>query len=328
MSSVKGYIVRRASFSILTFIILLLLNFLIPRAMPGDPARILVNEYQLPMDIVKELRARFNLDAPIHEQFLAYLRETLLHANFGYSYRYYPMTVWELLMQRLPWTLFLLGIASVTTPIFGILLGIITGWRRGSRFDVFVASISMFIWAIPYFWLAMILLYVFGYIIPIFPLSHAITPAATYNTPIEYILDILRHAALPVIALTITGYASYTLIARGSMIDTIAEDYILMAEAKGLPERRIMLNHAARNALLPVITMVALRFGFIVGGSIYTETVFSYPGVGLLIYEAITYHDYPVLQGAFFLLSLTVILANLIADLIYLIVDPRVRYTR
>ncbi|MEM1547324.1 MAG: ABC transporter permease [Candidatus Methanomethylicia archaeon] len=327
MSSIKSFIMRRIWFSTLTFIILLILNFIIPRAMPGDPARILVNEYQLPMEAVNQLKATFNLDKSIQEQFLAYLRETLLHLNFGYSYRYYPTTVWELLMQRLPWTILLLGVASITTPAFGILLGIISGWRRGKKTDLAITSTSMFIWAIPYFWLAMVLLYLFGYLIPIFPLGHAVTPGVSHQNLFEYVVDVLRHMILPIIAITLTGYASYTLITRNAMIETLMEDYILTAEAKGLPEKKIMLNHAARNALLPTVTMVALRFGFIVSGSIYTETVFSYPGVGLLIYEAITYHDYPVLQAAFFLLSITVILANIIADIVYLIVDPRVKYT-
>lgn len=321
----REYIVRRLVRLIVTFVVVLVLNFFIPRAMPGNPANILANENQLPPETAKQLIKLFKLDEPIWNQFIAYIINTF-QGNWGISYRYYPTTVYELLMQRLPWTIFLLGISTITTALLGMFLGIIAGWKRGSKIDSTISISSMFIWAIPYYWLAMMLVYVFGYILRLTPISQALTPGAEYSSFFDFALDALYHAILPISAITLTAFATYTLLTRNTMLDVLTEDFVTVAKAKGLPERVVMIKHVLRNALLPPITILSLRFGFIVGGAIFTETVFSYPGVGLLIYESIIYHDYPVLQGAFFLLSITVILANLVADIVYVLLDPRVRY--
>jgi len=321
----REYLAKRLVQAAFTFFVVLLLNFTIPRLMPGDPARILANEGMLPKEAVDTLVRTFNLDRPYHEQLVSYLVNAF-RGDFGFSYKYYPTTVMELLLTRLPWTILLLGLATITTSIFGIVIGLVCAWKRESKTDVAALSVSIFIWAIPYFWLAMVLLYLFGYIFPIFPLGHGVTVGARHGGFVEYLGDVLWHLALPVIAITLTGYASYSLITRNTMIETLAEDYVLTAEAKGLSERQVLLRHAARNALLPLVTMIALRLGFIVSGAIFTETVFSYPGVGLLIYESIMYQDFPVLQGAFFILSVTVIVANLTADVLYSILDPRIKY--
>lgn len=321
----KIYVLRRLIRLIITFFVVLVLNFIIPRAMPGNPANILANENQLPPETAKYLIEIFKLNRPIWDQFTAYIINTF-QGNWGFSYRYYPETVYELLMQRLPWTIFLLGISTITTALLGMLLGIIAGWKRGSKVDSTISVSSIFIWSIPYYWLAMMLVYVFGYLLKLTPTSHALTPGLEYTTFLDFAVDALYHAILPISAITLTAYATYVLITRNTMLDVLSEDFITVAKAKGLPERAVMIKHVLRNALLPPITILSLRFGFIVSGAIFTETVFSYPGVGLLIYESIIYHDYPVLQGAFFLLSITVILANLLADIIYMILDPRVRY--
>lgn len=308
------------------FLIIVFLNFILPRAMPGDPASILANEYNLPADTVRILRSIWRLDRPLQEQFLAYL-QSLFTGQWGYSYKYYPRTVYELVMERLPWTLLLQSITSLTVSALGIAMGILAGWKRGTKVDISITVSAIVVYAIPYYWLALMLQYTFGYVVRVFPVAHAVTPGLSHANFLEYSLDVLWHLALPVIAVTLTAYASYTLVSRNSMVDVLEEDFIFVARAKGLPER-IIMKHAVRNALLPPLTMLAIRLGHIVGGAVVTETVFSYPGVGYLIYESIIYKDYPVLNAAFFMLATTVIAANFVADVLYAVVDPRIRYVR
>ncbi|MEM2207993.1 MAG: ABC transporter permease [Sulfolobales archaeon] len=322
----RYFLLSRLLRVLVVFFIIVLLNFLLPRAMPGDPASILANEYNLPSDTVRVLRSLWKLDRPLHEQFFAYL-ESLFTGQWGYSYKYYPMAVYELVMERLPWTLLLQGITSMTVSIFGIVMGIIAGWRRGTKVDISVTLSAIVVYAIPYYWLALMMQYAFGYILRIFPVAHAITPGITHTNFLEYVADVIWHLTLPVVAVTLTAYASYTLVTRNSMVDVLEEDFIFVAKAKGLPES-VVMRHAMRNALLPPLTMLAIRLGHIVGGAVITETVFSYPGVGYLIYESIIYKDYPVLNAAFFMLAITVIVANFIADMLYAVVDPRIRYVR
>ena len=311
---------------IAVFFIIIVLNFILPRAMPGNPASILANEYNLPPETVKILVSLWKLDRPLHEQFIAYI-QSLFTGQWGYSYKYYPRTVYELVMERLPWTLLLQGVTSITVPAFGILMGILAGWKRGTRYDIAVTMSAIVVYAIPYYWLALMFQYIFGYQLRLFPISQALTPGANYGSFLEYVADVLWHLTLPVLAVTLTAYASYTLVTRNSMVDILEEDFMFVARAKGLPERTIM-KHAVRNALLPPLTMLAIRLGYMVGGSVITETVFSYPGVGYLIYESIMFKDYPVMNAAFFMLSITVIAANFAADLMYAVVDPRIRYVR
>ncbi len=320
----SSFLTRRAIRLIITFFIVIVLNFLLPRLMPGDPIAILVKQSGLPDSAIQQLREQFKLDKPLWDQFVAYLIN-LFKGNWGYSYRYYPSTVKDLIFQRLPWTLLLLGTSSITVFLFGVIQGFIAGWRHGTKTDTAITLVAVLVYAIPYYWLALMLQYLFGYKLRWLPTSQALTFGATYHSFFDYALDVARHLVLPVLAITLTAYAAYTLVTRNTMIDVLGEDFIVTAKAKGLPERKVMW-HAARNSLLPPVTMLAIRFGHIVGGAVFTETVFSYPGVGLLIYESIIYKDYPVLGGAFFILAVTVIIANFIADLLYAWLDPRVRY--
>ena len=322
----RHFLLGRLARVLVVFMIIVVLNFLLPRAMPGNPASILANEFNLPAETVRILTDLWKLDRPLHEQFVAYLT-SLFTGQWGYSYKYYPRTVYELVMERLPWTLLLQGVTSLTVSSFGMLLGILAGWRRGTRYDLAITMSAIMVYSIPYYWLAMMLQYSLGYVLRVFPVAHALTPGARYGPPLDYVVDVLWHLALPVLAVTLTAYASYTLVTRNSMVDVLEEDFIFVARAKGLPDRLVM-RHALRNALLPPLTMLAIRLGHIVGGAVITETVFSYPGVGYLIYESIIYKDYPVLNAAFFMLAVTVIAANFVADLIYAAVDPRIRYVR
>ncbi len=322
----RYFLLSRLVRMLAVFFVIVLLNFALPRAMPGDPASILVNEYNLPAETVRVLRTLWKLDRPIHEQFVAYI-ESLFTGQWGYSYKYFPRTVYELVMERLPWTLLLQGTTSLTVSGFGMLLGVLAGWRRGTRTDVSITISAILVYAIPYYWLALMMQYLFGYVLRVLPVAHAVTPGLAHASFLEYVADVLWHLTLPVLAVTLTAYASYTLVTRNSMVDVLEEDFIFVARAKGLPERVIM-KHAVRNALLPPLTMLAIRLGQIVGGAVITETVFSYPGIGYLIYESIMYKDYPVLNAAFFILAITVIAANFLADMLYAAVDPRIRYVR
>lgn len=322
----RYFLLNRLLRMLIVFFAIVSLNFLLPRTMPGDPASILANEYNLPAETVRMLRSMWRLDSPLHEQFVAYL-ESLFTGRWGYSYKYFPRTVYELVMERLPWTLLLQGTTSLTVSAFGMLLGVLAGWRRGTKTDISITVSAILVYAIPYYWLALMLQYALGYVLRLFPVAHAVTPGVAHANPLEYAIDVLWHLALPVLAVTLTAYASYTLVTRNSMVDVLEEDFIFVARAKGLPER-IVMKHAVRNALLPPLTMLTIRLGHIVGGAVITETVFSYPGVGYLIYESIIYKDYPVLNAAFFMLAITVIAANFAADLLYAAVDPRIRYVR
>jgi peptide/nickel transport system permease protein len=323
------YLVRRTLNSVLAFVVAVVFIFIIPRLMPGSPTDQFASQYRLPGPVVAELKEMFGLDKSIETQFVLYIKNVLLTfpPNFGLSYNFYPATVWSLLAQALPWTIFLLGTSSILTAILGVALGMMSAWYRGSKLEAFISSSSMFMLSVPYFWVAMILVLFFGVFLRLFPFAGAVSPSAVYNGfSIPWLFDVLYHGALPVLTLTIGSFASYTLIMKDNMMATLGEDYILTAEAKGVKREDIMIKHAARNAVLPVMTLFVLRLGFLVGGSILTETVFSYPGIGLLLYGAVTGLDYPLIQGAFFVLAFTVILSTLVADILYTILDPRIRY--
>ncbi|RLG47663.1 MAG: ABC transporter permease [Thermoproteota archaeon] len=321
----REYVIKKSIFSLITFLFVLIFNFALPRMMPGDPLSHFMSSARLTPEMQEMVIKRFGLDKPLWDQFKIYIRN-VFRGDFGVSYSFYPQTVMEVIMKRLPWTLALLLISTTISTILGVLTGIIAAWKRGSKLDVGILLFSLTFWSMPYYWWAMMLLLIFGLHLGWFPLGGAMTAGLSHPTFFSFLKDYLRHAALPIFALVVASYASRTLIMRNTMITVLGEDYILVAEAKGLPEKRIMFSHAARNAMLPIITMIALNFAFIVGGAVFTETVFSYPGVGRAIYQAVLHRDYPLLQGAFFILSITVILANFIADLLYAKLDPRIKY--
>jgi peptide/nickel transport system permease protein len=321
----KDFVIKRSMFSLLTFLVILLLNFTLPRAMPGDPLSHFMGTAKLTPEMREMVIKRFGLDKSTQEQFVIYIQNTF-RGDFGISFSFYPQPVMTVIMKRLPWTLSLLLISFFLSTSLGMLTGIFSAWRHGSNLDVGILTTSMLFWSMPYYWMAMVLLLIFGLYLGWFPLGGAITAGVEHSGVLDFLADYLKHAFLPLVALTIGGYASRTMVMRNTMIGVLGEDYILTAEAKGLSDRTVMMRHAARNAMLPMVTMLALNLGFIVGGAVFTETVFSYPGVGRLVYTAIMQRDYPLLQGAFFVLSITVLTANFLADLAYAKLDPRVTY--
>lgn len=319
------WLFKRLTTSLLVLFMALVINFMLPRLMPGDPLNVFTGGVKLTAEARQAIIERFGLDAPLWKQFIYYFNNTL-RGDLGVSFYYFPRSVWAVIMSALPWTLLVIVSSLLFQVAIGYSLGVIGAWRAGSKLDYFLQTISIIIFSAPLFWIAMVLLYVGGYVLGWFPLSGAFTPASFYESAWEQILDILKHASLPVISLTIAQYAAYQLILRNTMVNVLREQYISTAEAKGLAPKQIKHHHAARNALLPMITFLGLSFSFSMGGSVFIETVFSYPGIGKLIYDSVISRDYPVLQGSFFLLTLVVIVINFFVDIIYRLLDPRIKY--
>jgi len=301
----------------------LLLNFLLPRLMPRTPLQYLAGEDvgNLPPEAKAALLAKHHLDKPLHIQFLYYLKD-VIRLDFGVSFKN-ATPIRELILQRLPWTLLLTGSALVLSTLVGVAMGAFAGWRRGRRADVGILALFIFLESLPSFWVGMMLVAIFAAGLKWFPVFGAVTP---YGGLVgwERVLDILHHLALPLLTLTIVSISGTFMITRYSMLGVLGDDYILMARAKGLGERVILFRHAMRNALLPVATVFIMNIGFLVSGATVVETVFSYPGIGRLMFEAVLGRDYPVMQATFLITTVSVVFMNLLADLVYPLLDPRV----
>lgn len=308
----------------IVLLITLLINFSLPRFMPGSPLELLAGEDvgRLSTEERDEIMGRHGLDQPIPKQFVIYLGQ-LREGDLGYSYRQ-NRPVSEIIWERLPWTLLLTGSALILSSLVGVVFGTLAAWRRGKFSDVGSLSLFIFLDSMPSFWLGMIMVALFGARLRWFPVFGARTPFADY-TGWAAAVDILHHLALPLATLTLVTIAGLFLIIRYSTLETMGEQYITVARAKGLKERIIIFRHVLRNAMLPAITVFMLSLGYIVSGTTVIETVFAWPGLGRLMFEAVMQRDYPVLQASFMVVTVCVIAANLIADLLYPLVDPRVR---
>ncbi|WP_165984345.1 ABC transporter permease [Streptomyces sp. YIM 98790] len=321
------YLLQRIAFYLATAWAAITLNFLIPRLMPGDPVQALINRYQgqLSTGAIDSLRTLFGLeqDRALWQQYLDYLGN-LFSGDLGTSFTYFPTGVSEILGQSLPWTLTLMGITTVLSFLTGTGIGILAGWRRGSWLDSLL-PVTTFFSAIPYFWLGLIAIAVLSVQWPLFPASggydNGLVPGASW----EFIGSAVYHGTLPALTIVISSVAGWILGMRNMMVTVASEDYVLVAQAKGLPERRVMYAYAARNAILPSISNFALSIGFLVGGTLLVEMVFSYPGIGYVLFQGVVANDYPLMQGVFLIVTLAVLAANLLADLAYLMLDPRTR---
>ncbi len=320
------YIARRAIYAAITFLVVLVLNFLLPRLLPGSPADILAAGSRLGALKAAELTKEFGLGQPLSVQFVKYLQQLIqLPPNFGISYQY-QQPVLTVVMRYLPWTIFLIGTATIITAVVGLFIGLLSAYRHGKRFDIGNLTVSMILWTVPYFWLALILLWIFGVDLHWLPFGSSVSFNAPNENFWQYAEDVLSHSILPVASIVIATYAQYMLIMRSTTLDVIREDFITVTRAKGLTTNRIIFRHVAKNAFLPMITMIALNLGYVVSGAILVEIVFAYPGIGYTIYQAVINHDYPLIQGAFFILAAAVISANFIADVLLSVIDPRIRY--
>ncbi|MGV1003869.1 MAG: ABC transporter permease [Candidatus Nanopelagicales bacterium] len=325
------YFGKRIGYFLLTFTAAIMLNFAIPRLQPGDPAEIMIRNLSgqaasgvLDPAQVESIRAMLGVpDAPIWQQFFDYV-SSLARGDMGISFAYFPFPVTHIIFQTLPWTFFLVGITQVISYVFGTILGAFAAWRRNSRFDSVVSIGSTFVGNLPSFWIGMIILVVFGFQLGWFPTGGGFS----FSTPgwnWEFIQDAGRHMFLPALTLLITTPIGFILGMRNTMVMTLGEDYIKLAKAAGLPERKIALSYAARNALLPSVTAFAGSLAVLFGGSILIETVFDYPGMGRLMGIATGNRDYPLMQGLLLFTISAVLIGNLIADLLYSVLDPRVR---
>ncbi len=310
----------------IALVFILMLNFLLPRLMPGDPLMAIYGDEAL-IAMTTELKAhlveRFALDEPLWQQLGAYFL-ALFQGELGHSY-YYNAPVLSVILGRLPWTLLLVGTSLVLSTILGIVLGIESGWRRGSKTDRAMLAGLMSLNGFPDFFLGMLLLILFGVTLGIFPLAGALTPYSGLSG-IALVLDVLRHLFLPVTALTLAHLASGYLLTRNTMITVLKEPYMLTAKAKGLSERILKYRHAGRNSMLPVVTRTGIWIGRMVTGALFVELVFAYPGIGYLTYEALLARDYPIIQGVFLMVAIFVLVANFLVDLSYPKLDPRVSY--
>ena len=318
-----SYIVKRITVSIVTIFAIITFNFFLFRILPGDPIRLLFRNPNLTQEQLNALYREFGLDKPFYEQFLIYVVNSI-KGEFGISF-FYRKPVIDILIPRLLNSIVLILPATVVAILLGILSGTLAAWKRGDKTDVTILGVGMGLYSIPTFWLGGMFILLSIYYLHL-PIGGMVTYGGYHPDIFSYLSDILDHFILPFITLTLVLYGQFTIIMRNSLIDVLTEDYIETARAKGADTIRILKKHAIPNAMLPMISIIAINLGLVVGGAVLTETVFSWPGVGRLIYDAILRRDYPVLQGAFYIIAISVVLANLIADILYAYLDPRVRY--
>lgn len=321
------YILRRLGFYIVAAWASLTLNFFLPRLMPGDPASLLFARIsgRLRPEQIEALKKVYGLtNAPLLQQYGTYLSHAL-HGDLGVSILAFPTPVTTVIGTALLWTILLGAVALILSFALGNLLGIVAAWRRGGWADSLFPPVLLFIGSFPYFWLALLALFFLGFELGWFPLRYAFDTTMTPSLSLPFIGSIIRHLILPAGTIVLVSIGGWMLGMRNTMIGTLAEDYIIMAEAKGLPQRRIMFRYAARNAMLPAVTSFGMALGFILSGTLLTEIVFSYPGLGYLMLTAVQNLDYPLLEGLLLMITLAVLGANLIVDLLYVRLDPRVR---
>jgi len=316
----RGYVARKLVQAGFTLAFVLTFNFFLFRVLPGDPVGLLAKSQRLTEADVAGLRAELGLDQPIGRQYLTYVGQTLT-GNLGVSLRTardVTATIWS----RIGPTVLLVGLGTLFSTVIGIWIGIKGGWRRGSRFDTSTLYGSLALYSIPEGWLGMLLLLALSGALGLFPAGGFELGGRTGTARF---VDVLDHLFLPVLTLTLGYVGQYAIIMRSSMIDVLGEEYVTSARAKGVPEHLVRRRHVVPNAFLPTFTLIFLNFGFVLGGAIVVEAVFSWPGLGLLTYEAINQLDFPVIQGVFLVSSAAVVVFNLLADVTYGYLDPRVR---
>ena len=313
------YVIKRALFAVATVFVAITLNFVLFRALPGDAVSNLAHVPHATPQLKEALTREFGLDKPKWEQYVIYLRE-LTHLNLGVSYaNHQPVTT--NLLGKLGNTIPMVALGTFVAIVVGLATGVLSAWRRSTKLDQASTNVAIAFYSFPTQWLGLMLLIIFAGVLPSGGMSD---PYLFDPTLVQHVGDLLRHMALPSLTLALTLYGEYTLIVRSAMLETLGEDYVLTARAKGMRSWTVVRRHALRNAMLPTITLIALSLGYIVAGSILVETVFSWPGIGRAVYQAVLQRDYPMLQGAFLVLTLSVVFFNLLADLLYFKLDPRI----
>jgi peptide/nickel transport system permease protein len=322
------FLLRRLGFYLIAAFLAITLNFMIPRLMTGDPVQLMFARFQGRLDprALEGLKETFGfVQGPVLQQYATYW-QNLLRGDLGISVLSFPNKVSEVMSAGMGWTLRLVGTATIIAFAIGTLLGIIAAWRRGKIADTWILPLLSLLGAFPYFFIAMLMLFIFAKEFGWFPLNHA----SDINMPQDwtsapYLLSVIHHGILPALTIVITSMGGWMLGMRNNMIGILSQDFIVMAQAKGLRDRRVMLAYAARNAILPSLTAFAISFAFVLGGALLTEIVFNYPGIGYLLLNAVNARDYPLMQGIFLMITAAVLIANFTVDVVYVLLDPRAR---
>lgn len=330
------YVLKRVGIFFLIVWVASTLNFIIPRLAPGDPIAALIGQMEVQgatvansAEMIGLFRERFGLDDPLYIQYFKYLW-ALVRFDLGFSIRFFPASVTEIVAQALPYTIGLLTVSTLITFVLGIFAGALLVWHTTPRMAKMVITFFMILAPIPYYLLAIIFVSVLAFSLGWFPYSGVVSVGRMPGEGIDlgYIWDVIYHSTLPALSIIIAGVGGWVLGMRGMMVTVLGEDYLTLAEAKGLKDRRIFLRYAMRNAILPQFTALAITLGYVVSGATIVELIFSYPGMGLRLFEAINGNDFPVIQGITFFLVLSIAVAILVIDLIYPLLDPRITYNR
>ena len=320
---VKKVIAKKLLYALLTILIVLVFNYILFRVLPGDPLAMTMRNPRATPEQIEAVKEFYGLDQVWYVQFFTYFKH-LSEGNLGISFLH-KAPVAQVVASRIFPTILMVGLAEIVAITIGILIGVVAAWKRGTKLDVGTLGFSLVTYSVPTFWLGMIMVVLFCVQLRLFPTSGMLTPGKNFVSTGAMILDLLRHLVLPVLTMSLVLIGEYALTMRNTLIDVLSEDYITTARAKGFRERYILLKHALPNAMLPMITIIAINIGFVVAGAIQVETIFSWPGLGRLMYEALGARDYPLLQGVFLLVTISVVLANVLADISYSYLDPRVK---
>lgn len=324
-----SYLTRRFGFYVVTAWAAITVNFFIPRLMPGNPAQILVSRLsaQGPVSpgLYHALQVAFGLNtsSSLLTQYFQYWGQ-LFHGNLGTSITYYPSSVASVIATALPWTIGLIGMSTIIAFVIGTGIGTVAAWRRGSWLDVALPT-TAFLQALPYFWLGLVAIEIFGVKLGWFPISGGYASGISTSFSASFLASASYHALLPALTIVVASMSGWMVGQRNVMITTLDQDYVLVAQAKGISQRRVMVMYAARNAILPNFASFAVALGLVVSGSILVELVFSYPGIGYVLLGAVNNEDYPLLEAIFLIITLVVLVANFLADLAYVLLDPRAR---
>lgn len=322
-----SFIFRRVVFYLFAFLVAIVINFLLPRSMPGDPVTVMFSQSASMMDAeaLEALKATFGfVEGPLWKQFLIYVKSVFTF-DLGTSVRFYPQPVTEILGRAFGWTFFLVGTATVLSFALGSFMGIFAAWYRGGFFDSFLSPLMLVIQSIPPVVVSILALFIFGVLLQWLPTGYAYSPEKIPSFTLSFILDVLEHAVLPVFTLVLVQIGGFLMTMRNNMINILNEDYITLGRAKGLTVFRLIFQYCARNAILPSVTAFSMALGFVFGGSLITEIVFNYPGLGYLLFQGILARDYPLIQGQLLIMTFAMLSANLIADLLYVYLDPRLK---
>ena len=300
----KGTIAKKLFYAFVTILIVLVFNYILFRVLPGDPLAMMMRNPKATPEMIEGIKHFYGLDQPWYIQFFTYFKN-MFAGDFGTSFVFKAPVIQV--------------VAEIIAILVGIVIGVLAAWKRGTRLDVGTLGFSLITYSVPTFWLGMIMVVIFCVGLHLFPTSGMFTPGKSFISTGAMLHDLVKHMVLPVLTM------SLVLTMRNTLIDVLSEDYITTARAKGFRERYVLTKHALPNAMLPMITIIAINFGFIVAGAIQVETIFSWPGLGRLMYEALSARDYPLLQGIFLLVTVCVIVANVLADITYAYIDPRVK---